>query len=296
MPAETKPLFRPEALRPRLAAFTLPPIASKARAKLTRWANLLASKAVDDLKETELRDEFIFDVFRDLLGYISVVETSTGYTLKKESLIQVDGTFADAAFGRFAPDRDEFVAVLEGKGPGDKLDRPYKSRKRSAVEQAMLYAVQLRIDWYLVTNLKETRLYHKGHDTFTRETFETARLAADDAELRRFVFLLGAERVVGAPGKNHLDDLLAESARIGRELTDDYYSAAVSVISFIPVLSVGVVTPPCDGLGSQGMGSWLVRLGWAGPVLRSAAGVAETTARRRVTSRPGVPRPQPGTP
>ena len=35
--------------------------------------------------------------------------------------------------------------------------------------------MQLQIDWYLVTNLKEVRLYHKGHDTFTCERFETAR-------------------------------------------------------------------------------------------------------------------------
>jgi hypothetical protein len=223
MPTEPKPLFRPEALRSALAAFHVPPAAVAARPKLTRWAKLLATRQGAGMKETELRDEFIYDVFRDLLGYVSPVDVPDRYTLKKEALIQVDGTYADAAFGRFAPQETAVIAVLEGKGPGDPLDKPYKNRKRSAVEQAVLYALQLRIDWYLVTNLRETRLYCKRDDTAHFERFETATIAADDAEFRRFVFLLGAERVVGTPGRNHLDELLTESKRIGRELTAGYY-------------------------------------------------------------------------
>ncbi|HVS40588.1 MAG TPA: N-6 DNA methylase [Gemmataceae bacterium] len=64
---------------------------------------------------------------------------------------------------------------------------------------------------------------HKGHDQFTFERFETAALAIDDAAFRRFVFLLGADSVVPAAGGCHLDDLIAESRRIGVELTRDYY-------------------------------------------------------------------------
>ncbi len=71
--------------------------------------------------------------------------------------------------------------------------------------------------------MRETRLFHKGHDLFTYERFETKTLAADDAALKRFAFLLGAERVVPAAGGTHLDALLADSLRIGRELTNDYY-------------------------------------------------------------------------
>ena len=41
--------------------------------------------------------------------------------------------------------------------------------------------------------------------------------------LKRFSFLLGAERVVPPAGGTHLDTLLADSRRIGRELTNDYY-------------------------------------------------------------------------
>jgi hypothetical protein len=222
MPADVKPLFRPDALRPHLERFTLPAAALAARPKLAGWAQKLAAGQFDKLKETELLPGFVTDVFEGLLGYLR--PPADPYTLKREALVKVDGKFADAGLGRFTDTTAEFVAVLEGKGPLDPLDRPFAGRKRSAVEQALQYAVQLRIDWYLVTNLKETRLYHKGHDTFTYEKFETAKLAADDAELRRFVFLVGAERVVPPAGPCHLDALLAESKAVGRKLTNDFYA------------------------------------------------------------------------
>ena len=74
--------------------------------------------------------------------------------------------------------------MIEGKDPRDPLDRPFGSRKRSAVEQALQYAVNLQIDWFLVTNMRETRLFHKGHDLFTYERFDTATLAGSPAIMR----------------------------------------------------------------------------------------------------------------
>ncbi len=175
------------------------------------------------MKETELLPDFLRDVFGALLGYTGPADGGDLYTLKREALVQVDGKYADAALGRFGAGASAVLVAVEGKGPRDPLDRPFGGRKRSAVEQAMLYAVQLRADWYLVTNLREIRLYHKGHDTSSFETFDTEKLAADDAEFRRFVAILGAERVAGAAGRNHLDDLLTDSRKIGRKLTADYY-------------------------------------------------------------------------
>jgi hypothetical protein len=220
MATEIKPLFRPDALRPKLSSFFLPARWESASSKLTNWSNLLGSKQAEALKETELLADFIRDVFVDLLGYVP--PPATPYTLRREALVKVDGKFADAGFGVFDGNKSSFVAVLEGKGPRDPLDRPFAGRKRSAVEQALQYAVQLQIDWYLVTNLREIRLYHKGHDTFTYERFETAQLAENAGERRRFAYLLGAERMLH-PGGNHLDQLLAESKKIGRELTNSYY-------------------------------------------------------------------------
>ena len=113
--------------------------------------------------------------------------------------------FPDAAIGRFstAGSEAEYLDAVEGKGPRDPLDRPFAGRKLSAVDQALRYAVNLVCDWYLVTNLHEIRLYHKGHDQLTYERFETAALAGDDAAFRRFVFLLGAARMVPPAGGCH---------------------------------------------------------------------------------------------
>jgi hypothetical protein len=173
-----KPLFRADALRPKLATFVWPPEVEAARPKLAHWAGLLGSGQADAKKETELLPDFIGDVFGDLLGYTGPASGMPVYTLKREALVEVDGKFADAALGRFptAGGPPAVVAVLEGKGPRDPLDRPFAGRKRSAVEQALQYAVNLQIDWFLVTNLKQTRLYHKGHDLFTYERFDTAAL------------------------------------------------------------------------------------------------------------------------
>ena len=69
MPAAVKPLFWPEALRPKLSTFTVPPAAASARIRLSNWTRLLGSKQAEKMKETELVGDFLRDVFGDLLGY-----------------------------------------------------------------------------------------------------------------------------------------------------------------------------------------------------------------------------------
>ncbi|MFL5339061.1 MAG: Eco57I restriction-modification methylase domain-containing protein [Gemmataceae bacterium] len=225
MPTEAKPLFRPDAMRPALSNFTLPPAAVAARPKIVNWATLLASTKADAFKETELLPDFLTDLFVYLLGYVGPASGSDAYTLKREATVEVDGKFADAVIGRFssAGAAPAFVAAIEGKGPRDPLDRPFAGRKYSAVDQALHYAVNLPCDWYIVTNFRELRLFHKGHDQHTFEQFETSALALDDNALRKFVFLLGAQRVLPADRRCHLDILLDVSRKIGQELTVNYY-------------------------------------------------------------------------
>ena len=94
----------------------------------------------------------------------------------------------------------------------------------SAVDQAYHYAINLPCDWIIVTSMRETRLYYKGAHQQAYERFETVRLAADEALLKRFVFLLGAERVVPAHRDCHLYELLRASETVGRELTNQFYA------------------------------------------------------------------------
>jgi hypothetical protein len=52
VPIERKPLFRPDVIHQHLAAFSLPEHVDGLRAKLTHWADLIASGRADKLNLT----------------------------------------------------------------------------------------------------------------------------------------------------------------------------------------------------------------------------------------------------
>jgi hypothetical protein len=235
MALESKPLFHPEVLRQQVRSFNLSEQTGAWQPKLQHWAGLIASGRADDFKETALLPDFLTDVFCGLLGYAGPAEAPKTFTFSRERHVEVDGKFADAALGRFQKGKEQFVAVLEGKGARDPLDRPFAGRRMSAVDQAYRYAINLPCDWIIVTSMRETRLYHKGSPQNAYECFETTRLAGEPALLKRFVFLLGAERVVpvlrsttaeGGPEHRdcHLYELLRASDSVGRELTNQFYA------------------------------------------------------------------------
>lgn len=70
MPVESKPLFRPEALRSKLANFVQPLEAMRAAEHLKRWATNLEGKHGDKFKETEQLPEFLSDIFVKQLGHV----------------------------------------------------------------------------------------------------------------------------------------------------------------------------------------------------------------------------------
>jgi hypothetical protein len=224
MALESKPLFHPEVLRQQVRSFNLPEQTGAWQPKLQEWANLIASGRADDFKETALLPDFLTDIFCGLLGYTGPATAAGTFTFSRERHVEVDGKFADAALGRFQKDKAQFVAVLEGKGARDPLDRPFAGRRMSAVDQAYRYAINLPCDWIIVTSMRETRLYHKGSPQNAYECFETTRLAVEPALLKRFVFLLGAERVVPEHRECHLYELLRASETVGRELTNQFYA------------------------------------------------------------------------
>ena len=223
MPVEAKPLFRPDVLRGEVAGFELPEHVEALRPKLVYWAELIRSKRMDSFNEQELLPDFLTDFLCELLGYTRPADGSAVYTLSREKHVRVDGKFADAVLGRFGDGVERPIIALEGKGPKDPLDRPYAGRRMSAVDQAYRYAINLPCDWIVVTSMRETRLYHKGSDQHTYERFETVRLSEDQALLKRFVFLLGAQRVTPKMGRCHLYTLLEASGTIERELTKEFY-------------------------------------------------------------------------
>ena len=222
MPVDAKPLFRPDVLRPHVDAYALPPHVEQFRPKLEHWAELIRTDRINNFRESEILPDFLTDFFVTLLGYTGPAGGATRYTISRERHVEVDGKFADAVLGDFNG-AHRFTVALEGKGPKDPLDRAYAGRRMSAVDQGYRYAINLPCDWIIVTSTRETRLYHKGSDQHTYERFDTYHLFDDEPTLRRFVFLLGANRVVPFDGRCHLYDLLAESEKVGRQVTKDYY-------------------------------------------------------------------------
>jgi hypothetical protein len=222
VPVEAKPLFRPDVLRAHLSGFQLPDRVADLRPRLDHWAGLIASRRIDTFNEQQILPDFLTDFFVALLGYTRPADGGSRYTIGREEHVPVDGKVADAVLGDFNGAR-KIVVALEGKGPRDPLDRPFAGRPMSAVDQGYRYAINLQCDWIIVTSMRWTRLYHKGSNQQTYELFDTERLADDDASLRRFVFLLGADRVVPPTGNCHFHGLFDESERVGRELTKKFY-------------------------------------------------------------------------
>jgi hypothetical protein len=158
MALESKPLFHPEVLRQQVRSFVLPEQTAAWQPKLQHWADLIASGRADAFKESELLPDFLTDIFCDLLGYTGPLgpsdphkshnshpshlldtihaESPDTYTLSRERQVEVYGKVADAVLGRFQKDKEQFIAVLEGKGTRDPLDRPYAGGRMSAVDQA----------------------------------------------------------------------------------------------------------------------------------------------------------------
>ncbi|MDB6025401.1 MAG: putative type modification enzyme [Verrucomicrobiales bacterium] len=223
MALESKPLFHPEVIRQQVRSFNLPERVAELQPMLQRWADLISSGKADNLKETTLLPDFLTDIFCNLLGYTLPVGSDT-FTLSRETHVDAGGKVADAVLGRFNKDRKECIVALEGKGTRDPLDRPFAGRPMSAVDQAYRYAINLQCDWIIVTSMRETRLYYKGANQHSYERFDTVRLAADPALLKRFVFLLGAERIVPEKRDCHLKELLKASESVGRKLTNEFYA------------------------------------------------------------------------
>ena len=201
-----------------MQSFSLPEIDGSI---LEKCGTEISSGRIDKRTESEILPHFLQDFFLGLLGYVGPAG-SERYTFGVEGHVKVDGQFADGVIGDFNGHK-RYVAAREDKGPLDPLERPFAGRAMSAVDQAYRYAINLRCDWIIVTSVKQTRLYYKGADQQTYERFDTLELTRDETALKRFLFLLGAERVVRGDGTCHLNELRTESEKVGKELTKEFY-------------------------------------------------------------------------
>ncbi|MFM2044553.1 MAG: Modification methylase PaeR7I [Pseudomonadota bacterium] len=226
MAIDIKPLFPRHVVTAAMGGFSIADAdIAAAQAVFAKWADL-TQPGMSELKESQHLPTFLNEVFKEVLGYREVQPGKVAYSMlhQPKVIAPVDSEFADAALGRFLEgDINRIQAVVEGKGSRDPLDRRFRNRNMSAVQQAYQYAINAPCAWIIVTNMTEIRLYHKGDDQRTYERFTTEQLAVNVRELRRFLFLLGAQRLAPEHGECHLNTLRRAAVEAQQEVSREFY-------------------------------------------------------------------------
>ena len=145
------------------------------------------------------------------------------YTISREKHVEVDGKFADAVLGDFRRASTRFVVAVEGKGPRDPLDRPFAGRRcRPSIRATATPST------CPATGSSSRRSARRGCITKARTSTPTS--ASTPSNWPTTKPRCDGSCSCWAPtascrpsGRCHLYDLLAESEKVGRELTKEFY-------------------------------------------------------------------------
>jgi type I restriction-modification system DNA methylase subunit len=200
-----------------------------------KWIETLKDGKLDDVKEVSLHGEFLNDLFRDVLGYRSLIQgKAQTWEVHAETAIADDGGSADGALGFFAVGKKgkgklegRIVAPIELKGAKTDLDRRTASRPESPVDQGWRYARNTdNCDWFIVSNYREIRLYHTSKNFSYYESFDLEELANLN-EFRKFYFLFCRQNFlpINKEAKfSKIDELFAASTKAEIEITKELYT------------------------------------------------------------------------
>ena len=223
-------LFNPKTIDAAMRAFAFEPTQQQL-AGAAHWSNLLRSGLFMGVKETALEADFNRYVVQDVLGYRSFDPAGTTTVSVKQ---QIGAGEVDLALGHFAPGRANVLAPFELKGPSLKnLDAIMPGRAKTPVQQAWEYANDaVGARWVLVSNQVEVRFYAVGRGRRDYETFDLQRLD-DPVVLKRFVLLLGAERLLPGETQRLLERSLVEDKDITNALYREYRGLRDDLLQFI---------------------------------------------------------------
>ena len=200
-----------------------------------KWIETLKDGKLDDVKEVSLHGEFLNDLFRDVLGYRSLIQgKAQTWEVHAETAIADDGGSADGALGFFAVGKKgkgklegRIVAPIELKGAKTDLDRRTASRPESPVDQGWRYARNTdNCDWFIVSNYREIRLYHTSKNFSYYESFDLEELANLN-EFRKFYFLFCRQNFLPITKEakfSKIDELFAASTKAEIEITKELYA------------------------------------------------------------------------
>ncbi|MCB1153831.1 Eco57I restriction-modification methylase domain-containing protein [bacterium] len=205
--------------------FKFPADLDERHAEVLKWIRSLEDGRLDTAKETGLDGDFLRDIFGSVLGYTRLIEgKSTSWDLVKNPSIK-GGGIADGGLGFFSKDDPSNVLVpIELKDAKTDLDRSI-SNGRTPVRQGWDYANDIRnCQWLIVSNFRETRLYHTSQTPQVYERFLLEELA-DEARFKEFFYILSKGNFFPAhPGaKTTTDELLEASLQAEKEVTAKLY-------------------------------------------------------------------------
>ncbi|TAD80621.1 MAG: class I SAM-dependent DNA methyltransferase, partial [Oscillatoriales cyanobacterium] len=242
-------LFHLKTLRSAVQQHSFPEDLADRHQKVIQWAKTLQTNSLKSIKETSLHGDFLNDVFRDALGYRSIVGgRGETWELHPEKHIDGGGGFADAAIGLFSAIAGSgqhqklagrTIAPIELKGTKTDLDSRGTGRE-SPVEQGWRYAnYTAGCGWVIVSNYRELRLYHTTKTPACCEQFFLADLL-DFEQFKVFYFLLCRDNflppIADPQAKSRIDRLLVDSneaeAAITEQLYQDYKDVRQQLVQF----------------------------------------------------------------
>lgn len=157
-----------------------------------------------NLNETQLQSEFLNAIFGNILGY-SYNRTTSEYNLEKEVKTDLDGQKPDGILGFFNDAHQDVRVIIELKDSTTDLDiKQYRHKdNRTPIDQAFGYVAKYQskqsanqgsIEWVIVSNFKEIRLYRPNYQG-AYHVFTLEELANNKDKQKEFHFLCAKDHL-----------------------------------------------------------------------------------------------------
>ncbi|HUS91102.1 MAG TPA: DNA methyltransferase [Phycisphaerae bacterium] len=212
-------------------------VRDRAHEVLLKWAELESAGELQRRKETELRGEFLQDVFGEALGYTFFSEDAGRWNINPEYRLptgQVDAAIGLFESGRNVPPR----ALVELKGPTVNLDRD-RSARRTPVQQCWDYLNAVpECPWGVICNYVSFRLYHRDKTPRAFELFTLQDLRQEE-RFAEFHCVFARDGLLrSALGQEaRADRLLIDSdtrqRQVGGELYESYHEHRTRLIEHL---------------------------------------------------------------
>ncbi|HVB23526.1 MAG TPA: N-6 DNA methylase [Ktedonobacteraceae bacterium] len=220
-------LFNQKLCRERIARFDFPTGEQAAQIEkiIANWQYSLKDSDLSKTKEIGVQELFLIKFFEEVLGYASQVAGKDEWNLIQHPTSEVDAQEPDGSLGFFTKGEKLTRAVIELKDAKTSLDKKQTSRdkKYTPIEQAYLYASKFEgCNWFIVSNFREIRLYHKSRTQDFFEKFDVLELNKAE-EFKRFYYLLCKQNLISHSRTSVVDDLANASTKEEEDITEKFY-------------------------------------------------------------------------